>query len=332
MVLLISSALTEWAPGADFALRIPQGLDAYVPIPAENPLTLEKVKLGRDLFSDKRLSRDETVACATCHDPAKAFTDDKPLAVGVFGRQGNRRVPTLVNRAYGRAFFWDGRIATLEEQVVQPILNDKEMDMTLEEVVKRLGSDKYYISRFTEAFGKSGVTEENLARALASYVRTILSGSSPYDRYVLGDTSALSEEARRGLAIFRGKGNCTDCHLGPNLTDERFHNTGVAWRDGQLVDVGRHKISGIEKDRGAFKTPTLREAGRKAPYMHDGSLTTLEEVVEFYNRGGNPNPYLDGEILRLGLTSEEKRSLVSFLQSLAGDLREGAPGDSASRP
>jgi cytochrome c peroxidase len=326
-LLLFSSMLAARALCADFTLRIPQGLDAYMPIPAENPLTPEKVKLGRDLFSDKRLSRDETVACATCHDPTQAFTDGKPLAVGVFGRQGNRRVPTLVNRAYGKAFFWDGRISTLEEQVVQPILNDKEMDMTLEEAVARLQSSDGYRDRFREAFGESEINNTNLAQALASYVRTILSGSSPYDRYVLGDPSALSEQARRGLAIFRGKGNCTDCHLGPNLSDERFHNTGVAWRDSRLSDAGRHKVTGAEQDKGAFKTPTLREVARKAPYMHDGSLATLEEVVEFYSKGGNRNPYLDAELLPLGLTPEEKRSLISFLQSLAGDLREGVPGN-----
>ncbi len=323
MLLLFSSMLVARALCADFVLRIPQGLDAYMPVPADNLLTAEKVKLGRDLFSDKRLSRDETVACATCHDPASAFTDDKPVAVGVFGRKGNRRVPTLVNRAYGKAFFWDGRIATLEEQVVQPILNDKEMDMTMEEVVARLNSDESYARRFREAFGTSEINSENLARALASYVRTILSGASPYDRYVLGDPSALSEEARRGLAIFRGKGNCTDCHLGPNLTDERFHNTGVAWRDSQLTDVGRYKLSGNEKDKGAFTTPPLREVARKAPYMHDGSLATLEGVFEFYNRGGNRNPHLDQEILPLGLTREEQGALVSFLRSLTGDLHEG---------
>ncbi len=318
--------LAASAPAADFELHLPAGLDAYIPIPSGNPLTAEKVNLGRDLFHDKRLSRDETVACSTCHDPAKAFTDERPLAVGVFSRQGNRRVPTLVNRAYGKAFFWDGRIATLEEQVVQPILNDKEMDMTLEEVVARLKSVDGYRGRFQEAFGISEINSENLAHALASYVRTILSGSSPYDRYVLGDSNALSEEARRGLAIFRGKGNCTDCHLGPNLTDERFHNTGVAWRGGELADTGRHKITNNEMDKGAFKTPTLRQVVSRSPYMHDGSLPSLEAVVEFYSRGGNRNPYLDAEILPLGLTQEEQRLLVRFLESLTGDLHEGVPG------
>jgi cytochrome c peroxidase len=322
---LATTWLAVSAPAADFKLPITAGLDAYMPIPVENPLTPGKIRLGRELFFDKRLSRDETVACATCHDPDRAFTDDKPLAVGVFGRKGNRRVPTLVNRAYGKGFFWDGRIPTLEEQVVQPILNDKEMDMTLEEVVARLKSDDRYRTRFRETFGEGEINGEKVAWALASYVRTILSGSSPYDRYVLGDPDALSEEARRGLAIFRGKGNCTDCHLGPNLSDERFHNPGIAWRDGRLRDVGRYKITGIEKDNGAFKTPTLREVARKAPYMHDGSLATLEEVVEFYSRGGNRNPNLDPEILPLELTPAEKRSVVSFLQSLAGDLREGVP-------
>jgi cytochrome c peroxidase len=290
-------------------LQIPLGLDAYVPVPEDNPLTQEKVALGRKLFSDTRLSRDQKVACATCHDPKSAFTDAKPVAVGVFGRKGNRRVPTLVNRAYGKAFFWDGRISTLEEQVIQPIVNPKEMDMTLEEVVARLQPMQ--------------ISPRGVAQALASYVRTILSGDSPYDRYVAGDRGALSEEARSGLAIFQGKGNCTFCHLGPNLSDERFHNTGIAWRDGKFSDPGRFTVTKNDEDLGAFKTPTLRNVTRKPPYMHDGSLATLEEVVDHYDKGGNPNPNLDPEIRPLHLTEAEKHALVAFLNSLNGTIREG---------
>jgi cytochrome c peroxidase len=288
------------------ALRIPLGLDAYMPVPEDNPLTPEKIALGRRLFHDKRLSRDKKVSCATCHQPQRAFTDGRAVAVGVFGRKGERSAPALINRGYGASFFWDGRIKTLEEQVLKPIQDPNEMDMTLEEASRRI---------------KRRPAE--IAAALASYVRSILSGDAPIDRYMNGQREALSEDARRGLNLFRGKANCTACHLGPNFTDERFHNTGVAWRDGALRDQGRHIVTGKEEDRGAFKTPTLREIARTAPYMHDGSIATLEEVVEFYNRGGNKNPHLDSELRPLNLTPEEKKSLVVFLTALSGSLRAG---------
>jgi cytochrome c peroxidase len=299
------------------APKIPLGLDLYMPVPESNPLSPEKVWLGRRLFFDRRLSRDQSLACADCHDPAKGFTDGKAVSEGAFHRRGTRNVPTLVNRGYGAAFFWDGRISTLEEQVLQPILNPVEMDMTIEEVVTALQHDRHYRAQFRQAFGGE-VNQENLARALASYVRGILSGGSPYDHYLNGDQDALSAEAREGLRIFRGKGNCIACHVGPNLTDERFHNTGVAWRDGKLTDPGRFGVTGKDEDRGAFKPPTLREVARTAPYMHDGSLVTLKDVIEYYDRGGNRNPYLDAELRPLDLTPEEKKAIVMFLRSLSG--------------
>lgn len=298
------------------------GLDAYLPVPEDNPLTAEKVALGKRLFNDPLLSRDESLSCATCHDPENAFTDNRPTAVGVFERKGTRRVPKLVNRGYGKSFFWDGRIPTLEEQVVQPILNELEMDMTIEESVERLRREDEYTAAFQNAFGREA-NGEDLARALASYVRTIVSGNSRYDQYIAGDRSALSEIERRGLEVFRGKGDCTLCHLGPNLTDEQFHNTGISWKDGEFSDEGRSKVTGNEHDRGAFKTPTLREVARTAPYMHDGSLATLEDVVEFYAKGGEKNPYLDREIQPLRLKPEEKTALVAFLRTLSGTVREG---------
>ena len=276
----------------------PLGLDLYRPVPENNPLTRKQVELGRKLFFDKRLSRDRSIACATCHDPKKAFTDGKPLAVGIGGATGTRNVPTLVNRAWGRMFFLDGRAPTLEKQALEPIQNPIEMDLPLSEVKARVGLDP-----------------DDAARALASYVRTILSGNSPYDRYINGDRKALSEKARAGLAVFRGKGRCTACHAGPTLSDERLHNTGIAWRDGGLIDLGG--------GQGNFKVPTLREISRTAPYMHDGSLKTLEDVVDYYDRGGNANPYLDDDIRPLNLTLEEKRALVEFLKTLSGSVRAG---------
>jgi cytochrome c peroxidase len=229
------------------------------------------------------------------------------VATGVGGRQGRRNAPALINRGYGRTFFWDGRITSLEEQVLKPIQDPNEMDLTLQEAAARVGLDV-----------------PALSHALASYVRSILSGDSPYDRFVNGNRSALSREQQFGLQIFRGKGDCTACHVGPNFTDEQFHNTGVAWRDGRLADEGRFAVSGNPRDRGAFKTPTLREIARTAPYMHDGSLATLDDVVEFYSEGGHPNPNLDPEIRPRRFSADEKRALVAFLQTLSGQVREGA--------
>ena len=187
------------------------------------------------------------------------------------------------------------------------------MDMSLTDVVVRLRQKEEYRGSFRAAFGRMP-TEVDLARALASYVRTILSGDAPIDWYLRGELDALSPAAREGLNLFRGQANCTACHVGPTFTDEQFHNTGVALRDGKLLDQGRALVTGNEEDRGAFKTPTLREIARTAPYMHDGSIQTLEEVIEFYDQGGNPNPYRDRNMSRLGLTAEEKSALVAFLR------------------
>ena len=300
----------------------PLGLDAYMPIPPDNPLTAGKVELGRRLFFDKRLSRDHTVSCGTCHLPELAFTDEEPVAVGIEGQKGTRRTPRLINRGYGRAFFWDGRAATLEEQALMPIPNPIEMDLPLADAVERVAADAEYRAAFEEAFG-GAPTGEAMGRAIASYVRTIVSGGSPYDRYVAGDMSALTEAQKRGLALFRGKAACAICHVGPNLTDEEFHNTGVGWKHGEPKDLGRFAETGDEADRGAFKTPTLREVASAGPYMHDGSLETLEDVVDFYSDGGEGNAYLDEEMMRLDLSDEEKADLVEFLRALSGEIREG---------
>ncbi len=270
-----------------------------------NPLTREEVELGRALFCDERLSRDGSIACATCHDPHRAFTDGRARAEGVAGAKGERNTPTLINRAYGTLHFWDGRAATLEQQVLEPIANPKEMGSTVEEAASRVG-----------------LNPGELAAALASYVRTIRSDESPYDRFLKGAVE-FTETQRLGLELFNGRGNCHACHSGSNLTDEAFHNTGVAWRQGRLEDEGRFAITGKPYHHGAFKTPTLREVEHTAPYMHDGNLATLEDVVEYYDRGGNRNPNLDPDIRPLHLTAEEKRALVAFLRTLSGTVREG---------
>jgi cytochrome c peroxidase len=294
-------------------LPVPLGLDAYLPVPENNPITPEKAKMGRALFFDKLLSRDRSVSCGTCHDPKLAFTDQKPVAVGLANRKGTRRTPSIVNRGYGRAFFWDGRAATLEEQVLKPITNPVEMDLAIEEAILRVNASGRY----------PRMDSNMLAEALATYVRTILSGDSPYDRYVAGDRSALTDVQIAGLRLFRGKANCASCHLGPNLSDEQFHNTGTGYKDSTFPDEGRFAVTGQARDRGAFKTPTLRDVARRAPYMHDGSLATLEDVIEHYDQGGVRNPVLDPEISELKLSSAEKRALRAFLDSLNGQIREG---------
>jgi len=280
------------------AIAIPLGLDLYLPVPEENPLTAEKIERGRRLFFDRRLSRDGSISCSSCHDPDRAFSDGRAVAVGMFGRQGRRNSPALVNRGYGRSFFWDGRVATLEEQVLNPIEDSSEMDLPLSEAAARVS-----------------LAPEEISWALTSFVRSILSGDSPFDRFINGDRSALSVEQQAGLQLFRGKANCVACHVGPNFTDERLHNTGVAWRDGKFADAG----AGL----GNFKTPTLREIARTAPYMHDGSLATLEEVIDFYDRGGRANPNLDPEIRPLRFSEPDKRAMAAFLRTLSGNLREG---------
>lgn len=290
-------------------LAIPLGLDRFMPTPPDNPLTAESIALGRQLFNDTRLSRDGTLSCASCHRPDQAFADGRVVPIGIDRRQGRRNSPAIINRAYGRSFFWDGRASTLESLVLRPISDAAELGSSLD-----------------EAAARTQVPLETMSRALASYVRSILAGDSPYDRYVNGDESALSAQEQRGLRMFRGRGNCIACHVGPTLSDEAFHNTGVAWRNGAFYDVGRFAITQRDSDRGSFKTPTLREIARTAPYMHDGSMPTLNDVIEFYDRGGRSNQFLDSEIKPLGLTLAEKESLAAFLRALSGKIVEGGGG------
>lgn len=316
--------LTAAATLVALSAQRPLGLDAYMPVPEDNPLTASKIALGRRLFFDARLSADGRVSCASCHDPARAFGDGRQMSAGVQGRLGTRNAPALINRGYGAAFFWDGRASTLEEQVLGPIENPVELGASVETVVAALAADRSYASPFEQAFGRP-VCREDLARALASYVRSILAGDAPVDRFLAGDRRALTPTAQAGLRVFRGKANCSACHVGPTFTDEGFHNTGVGWMTGALSDEGRAAVTGREQDRGAFKTPTLRHAADTAPYMHDGSVRTLDAVIDFYDRGGVPNRALDPEIRPLGLTPAEKAALLAFLRALSGRIVEGVP-------
>jgi cytochrome c peroxidase len=302
----------------------PLGLDAYMPVPIDNPLTPDKVALGGRLFADPLLSADRSISCATCHEASRAFADGRPVAIGVFGRSGSRAAPALINRGYGSAFFWDGRAATLEAQVLEPIENPNELGTSVDEVLARLAARPDYVAAFQAAFGHAP-RREDLSRALASFVRSIRAGATRVDRFVNGDDQALTDLERQGLRLFRGKGNCTACHVGPTFSDERFHNTGVAWRRGSPADEGRFGVTGRSADRGAFKTPTLREIGRTAPYMHDGAFNTLADVIAFYDAGGHPNPHLDPELRPLRLSEQEQRALESFLLALSGEVRAGWP-------
>ncbi len=300
-----------------YALTIPKGLPA-VGIPADNPLTVARVDLGKELFFDKRLSADNSFSCATCHDPGKGWGNGKAVAQGVGGQTGSRSVGSIVNVSYQNFLFWDGRAGSLEEQALQPIQNPIEMGMSSPaELESRLSRIAGYREQFQQAFG-TDVTAENVAKALAAFERTILSGDAPYDRYKAGEADALSEPALRGMKLFSNKAHCSACHSGANFSDGAFHNLGMGVKNPNF-DVGREKISGLLGDRGSFKTPLLRDIARTAPYMHDGSLPTLEAVIDHYDKGGVPNPQLDEEIYPLKLTAQEKRDLLAF-------LREGLTG------
>jgi len=305
---------------ASFELKIPLGLDPQLQyIPENNPLTAEKIALGKMLYFDKRLSADNSVACASCHDPKFGFTDGKPVSTGIKGQQGGRSAPTVINRLFSDAQFWDGRAADLEAQALGPIQNPIEMGNTLEATVKKLQAIKGYRAAFQRAFGTE-VTEDGIAKAIASFERTVLSGNSAYDRFKAGDKKAMSESAQRGLALFENKRvNCIGCHVGHNFTDENYRNIGIGM-DKEKTDLGRFDISKNEEDRGAFKTPTLRDIARTAPYMHDGSLQTLREVIDYYDKGGTPNPHLSTDMKPLQLTEQEKADLIALMNSLTGEM------------
>lgn len=293
-----------------------------------------RVRLGRWLFYDRRLSVDGTVSCATCHRPEFAFSEPTPVSTGVGGQRGRRKAPSLINLAArttlpdtpeterAHAFFWDGRATGLETQVLMPIADATEMGLEHGAMVTRLSAIPAYGPYFRDAFGSAAVTQERVAMALADYVRMRRSGNAPYDRWrYKRDMRAVSAPAKLGHDIFFFKGRCSMCHGGFNFSDGRYHNLGVGWDSGTgtFNDEGRWAVTGLPRDRGAFKTPGLREVSKHAPYMHDGSLATLRDVVEFYNRGGIANPSRSGRLARLGLSSREVDALVSFLQTLDGE-------------
>ncbi len=279
-------------------------------------------EVGRFLFFDPILSIDQSVACASCHLPRQGFASEERFPTGVRGRRCKRHAPTLINRALGEAQMWDGRAQSLEEQVLMPIVNEDEMALPMEEALQRLRIDARYTARFQE-LSEDGVTQDSVARALAAFVRSIVAGDTAVDRFRnLDDRAAMETEALAGFWIYESKGGCWRCHVGPNFSDERFHNTGIGAKDGVSED-GRFAVTGKEEDRGRFKTPTLRGLAYTAPYMHDGSIATLPEVVELYRKGANPNSHLDPELKPLDLSDDDVRYLVAFLEALSkGNLEE----------
>jgi cytochrome c peroxidase len=344
-----------WLPSKPELIRdepltvaVPSGftpLVTKVNVPVSNPLTKGKYELGRQLYFDPRVSLDGTVSCATCHNPAKGWTDHMRVSVGIDGQTGGRSAPTVLNTVYGRTMFWDGRAPSLEGQAQGPIQNPIEMGkQSYKEIIERLRKIPGYREQFEKVFG-SNVTLDGFAKAVATFERVAaISGNSKYDKYKGGDNQALSDIEKRGMVLFglrlnpddefktdvvRQKANCTACHAGFNFTDEEFHNLGIGWdaKSGRFADLGRWAVepygARFDGSLGAFKTPTVRDAEKTAPYMHDGSLATLEEVVEHYDKGGNPNPALDKEMKKkLNLTAQEKTDIVAFMKALTGETKK----------
>jgi len=315
-VVLSEEAVDEEPP-------VPRGLPP-VYFPDDNLYTKAKAELGRLLYYDKRLSSDGTVACATCHSPKHGFTDGAPVSTGIKGQKGGRSAPTVINRAYSTNQFWDGRAASLEAQAIGPIANPIEMTNLKDEsaahqaVVDRLKKVAGYARRFEAVFGTKEFSIGHVGKAIATFERTVLSGNAPFDRFRAGDKSAMSKSQVRGMNIFFKKTACDSCHLGFNFSDGSYVNVGIGM-DKPKPDLGRFVVSGRVDDKGAFKTPTLREIEHTGPYMHDGRFKTLEQVVEHYDKGGVKNPWLDERLKPLKLSKQEKRDLVAFLKALSGE-------------
>lgn len=299
-----------------YALDKPAHFPSFL-IPEDNQLTEERVALGKRLFFDKQLSSTRTVSCATCHKPELAFSDGLALARGVEGRTPGRNAPSLTNVAYVSRLNWDGGVPTLEQQAIVPITNHLEMDMTFEEIVNRLSQDETYVEQFQAAYER-GPDTYTIVRALSAFERTLISGNSPYDKYLSGeDTNALSASAKRGRELFFSeKAECFHCHGGLFLTTNQFENNGLYE---EYEDKGRYNITGRDFDKGKFKVPTLRNIALTAPYMHDGSLATLEEVIDHYASGGKNHPNKSAFLVPLALTEQDKEDLKNFLHSLTDE-------------
>ncbi len=310
------------------------GLDQGV-ADLKNAPSPEQVRLGRWLFFDTRLSADNSISCATCHRPAHGFSEPTPVSTGIRGQKGGRKAPSFLNAAF--AFypetFWDGRAGSLEEQAVGPMANPIEMGNTHEAAVASIAAVRGYAPFFAQAFGDEAVTLDRIAAAIAGYERTRNSGNSAWDRWRDADEddaagqAAVSEQVKRGHELFFGEAKCATCHVGTSFTDSKFHNLGIGWdaASGTFADQGRGAITGLAEDVGAFKTPGLREVHLRAPYMHDGSLATLRDVVEHYRKGGTPNPLLSPKMFKLELSEADVDALVAFMEALAGEGWQDEP-------
>jgi cytochrome c peroxidase len=293
--------------------RLPLGLQEQAAfVPDDNAPTPEKIAFGKQLFWDKRWSRSSTVACVSCHQPDHGWTDAQRFSTNFEGKPTPRRAPTIVNRLFSDNQLWTGLRASLEDQA----RNDG--NRSDDTVVAHLGAIPTYQAQHRKVFGRD-LDADGVAKAIAAYVRTIVSGNAPYDRFKAGDASAMSASAQRGLALFEGKAACVRCHSGFNFTDEGYRNIGVGMA-ADKPDLGRFVVTKKDADKGAFKTPTLRDVAQRGPYMHDGSEATLADVVAYYNRGGVKNTWLSPEVRPLGLSAQEQADIVEFMKSLTGEI------------
>ena len=296
----------------------------YEPIPTmkhptNNSWSAEKEELGKMLYFDPRLSASNWISCATCHNPGLGFSDGLPRAIGDGQNELGRHSPTVVNSGYFEVQMWDGRAKTLEEQAVGPIQAKAEMNQNMSALIMELNAIPEYAKRFKKIFGESAISSDNIGKSIATFERSIVSKNAPYDRYWVGEKSAMSNSAISGMDLFFGKARCSICHNGPVFTDSKFHNIGVKQHGPLKADAGLFNISKDPSDKGAFKTPALRDITRSAPYMHDGSEATLEDVVELYNRGGDVEENRSPFIVPLGLSVAEKKDLVEFMKALEGE-------------
>ncbi len=287
--------------------------------PADNPWSKDKEELGKMLYFDPRLSGSNWISCATCHSPALGWSDGLPRAIGNGQNELGRHSPTVINSGYFELQFWDGRAKSLEEQAVGPIQAAGEMNQNMGELIKELNAILGYVRLFKKVFGSSGITPGNIGKAIATFERSAVSKNAPYDKYWQGDKSAMSASAVRGMNLFFGKAKCSICHNGPAFTDSNFHNIGVKPAGPLKEDLGRYNVTKDDFYKGAFKTPGLRHITRNAPYMHNGSKATLEEVVEFYDRGGDKVANKSPFITPLELNAQEKKDLVEFMKALEGE-------------
>ena len=294
------------------ALKSAYRRPATIPFPAENPYTFEKATLGKMLFFEARLSRDNNLSCASCHNPSFGWQVPFAKAIGAGGKPLGRKSPTTINHAWGASFFWDGRAQTLEAQARGPIEAPVEMDLPMPVAVKRLSAIEGYKQAFSRAFPKKGLNEATIIKAIGTFERTIVTGDTPFDRWVRGDAKAMSESAVRGFVLFNGKAQCAACHSGWNFTDDRFHDIGLASKD-----VGRGGVTGKAEDMSAMRTPGLREIAARAPYMHDGSLDTLEAVMTHYVSGGIPRSTRSPLMKPVPLSPQEMKDLVEFMRNLS---------------